>query len=181
MNLTPEFYENLTTEKLEEYAEFVDWTLVPIHLITEDLRHKFYCFPLFGTIIWFRELINSFDIRTLKSFTNRKFYFIKGKYAYMEYDTETCKLWCSDYHIWSVFTGNYKVSHEEIEEIIKKIVDRHLKIVGNSDKTFNDNGLNIKENFLKNINVLPAQDPFDGLEGTGVELELLGAIDIANY
>jgi len=34
-------YTTLTVEKLEEYVEFVDWSLVPRKLITKDIQEKF--------------------------------------------------------------------------------------------------------------------------------------------
>ncbi len=34
-------YNKLTLEQLEEYVEFIDWYVVPSHLVTDDIKKKF--------------------------------------------------------------------------------------------------------------------------------------------
>ena len=96
--LNPEFYENLTADKLEEYIEFVEWPHVPIHLITEELKIKFSSFEEVVAMFWLKELLTSLDRKEFEDV----FFFYKEEKCYMSYDVDSEFLWCLNEEIWSV-------------------------------------------------------------------------------
>ncbi len=54
-------YNTLTAEQLEEYAEFVDWSLVPSHLITEEVKKSFGMLKSLKMRLWFDDLFVDID------------------------------------------------------------------------------------------------------------------------
>lgn len=115
--LAPEFYKNLTSDKLEEYIEFVEWPLVPIHLITEEFKIKFSSFKEVVAIFWFKELLTSLDRKEFEDV----FFFYKGEKCYMTYDVDSEFLWCLNEEIWSVIKKFGFDAHFFVKNLAEKI------------------------------------------------------------
>lgn len=63
MVLPKAFYDNTTIEQIEEYIEFVDWSLVPLNLITEEFILKFSDIKIVKIIVWMQDILYSCEIK----------------------------------------------------------------------------------------------------------------------
>ncbi len=94
-------YNTLTIEQIEEKVEFIDWSLMPSHLITEDVKKSFGSMPQLNARLWFEDLLSKMVIKEdPKEFPNIVFFFIEDKYYMDSYKSRD--LWCSYDRIWSV-------------------------------------------------------------------------------
>lgn len=76
MILPIEFYDNPTDEQIEENIEFIDWTIVPINLITQDIKDKFSDFRELQLIIWLQDILDTCEVMKNNSeFPNAIFFF----------------------------------------------------------------------------------------------------------
>lgn len=125
MNLTPEFYENLTADKLEEFVEFVEWPFVPDHLITDELKEKLSCIPKLKLRIWFKEILNCIEMQFEEE--SKNIFFFIGDQFYMYYDNKKVELMCSYSKIWSIFRIKNKINDIEAQYFIKNMMEQHFK------------------------------------------------------
>ncbi len=51
-------YENLTSEQIEEFVEFIDWSKVPSKFITDEVKKSFGAFPGLNLRIWFEDILS---------------------------------------------------------------------------------------------------------------------------
>lgn len=59
-------YENLTSEQIEEFVEFIDWSKVPIRFITDDVKNSFGAFPGLSLRVWFDDILS--NLKPLKGY-----------------------------------------------------------------------------------------------------------------
>lgn len=125
MILPTEFYENPTTEQIEENIEFIDWSIMPLNLITEDIKEKFSGVRILAAIIWLQDILNFYEVkRDEESFPNTAFYF-KDNRCCIEFDRKTIKL---DYRTILLFMKTtFGIDlKEEAVPIIKNIARHHF-------------------------------------------------------
>lgn len=134
-------YNTFTEEQLEEWIEFVDWSMVPYHLLTENIRRKFHSVPGLQVRLWFEELLNSLEVKINEErYPNRVFFFKENEW-YMDWRKSSKSLWCSYDRIWSVFENKIGRNYDEIQRFIKNVVEMHFKfkevtLVSVSDRTY---------------------------------------------
>lgn len=120
-------HNSLTEDQLEEWVEFIDWSLVPSSLLTENIKKKFHSFPGLQLRIWFEDLFGSLEIKIdREEYPNRVFFF-KGEEIYMELDEKDGNLSCSYKNIWSFFYDKIGRNHNETQRYIKNVVEMHFK------------------------------------------------------
>ncbi len=114
-------YKNLTEDQLEEFVEFVDWSMVPTHLITKEIVNKFSCFNGLLARMWFEDVISKLNIKEdKKRFPNTIFFFLNG-------ESKKGYLWCSLEKIWSIFNKKYKFFYPGTQNFIKNTMESYLK------------------------------------------------------
>lgn len=80
MDLPKSFYLSPTAEQIEEYIEFIDWSLMPINRIPKETKEKFSWLNSLGMIIWLQDILSSCDVLENKTeFPNRVFFFRNDK------------------------------------------------------------------------------------------------------
>lgn len=152
MKLDKNFYENLTADKLEEYAEFVDWKLVPDHMITDEVKDKFYSLRLLRVRVWFKTLLNSIEIKSSEEkFPGRLFFFI-GEKCYMEHNIETKDLWCSREKIWAIFYEEYHFHYVDIQSFIKIMMKQQFNDMEVIPESLGPMGMENVEHHFKKLN-----------------------------
>ncbi len=130
MNTQNVDYKTLNVEELEEYAEFVDWSLVPLHLLTEDIKVKFGTIPKLAARIWFEDLLSQMVIKEDKTeFPDRIFFFIKNKCP-MNLGLTNWSVWCSHEDIWSIFENKFRYNYNETQLFIKNVLEQYFKDKG---------------------------------------------------
>lgn len=119
----PKEYNTLAEDQLEEFVEFVDWSMVPYRLLTEDIRKKFKDIQKLQARIWFEELLNSLEIKIdEEKYPGHIFFFMQDEW-HMDLNEETENLWCSDGKIWSVFESKIGRNYNKIQLFIKNIIE----------------------------------------------------------
>ncbi len=123
-------YRTLTIEELEEYAEFVDWSMVPCSLLTNEVKTKFKSIPQLNARLWFEDLVSKMTIKEdQRKYPYRFFFFIDYNY-FMDLNLRNGELWCSNQNIWILFLKN-KIKDKTFSEIklfIKNIMEQHYDI-----------------------------------------------------
>ncbi len=151
-------YNTLTEEQLEEYAEFVDWSLVPVHLLTEDINKLFDFFPHLKIRLWFEDLLSKMDIKEdQEKYPNELFFFV-GNDWFMDLSLKSGDLWFSDYYIWSVFEKKHGFSYSETQMFIKNVIEMHFKNMTVTPLMRCVVGLSLIEKHFKNKEVTPTKD-----------------------
>ncbi len=120
-------YNTLTTEQLEEYAEFVDWSLVPSELITEKIKKSFEPMSKLKTRLWFEDLLKQMVIKEDKKKYPQSIFFFIDEFLYMEIEFKNRNIWCSDDRIWLSFENKTEYKYKEIQIFIKNLIKIHLK------------------------------------------------------
>ncbi len=121
-------YDTLTTETIDEYAEFINWSLVPSHLITDEVKKNFEFFPTLRARVWFDDILHKMVIKKdQKRYPNKIFFFVDDEY-FMDFDFECNTIWCSYQNFWSIFNAKSNIKDDsEISNIIKNLVEQHFK------------------------------------------------------
>ncbi len=120
-------YKTLTVEQIEEHVEFIDWSMVPSYLITDELKTIFKSIPQLQARIWFEDLMSQMVIKEDQvKFQNRIYFFIKDKWC-MEYVKSTNCLYCSYYRVWLLLTKKYNFNQLEFKNFIHNLVLLHFK------------------------------------------------------
>lgn len=121
-------YDKLTADQLEEWAELIDWSMVPSHLLTPRMAKNFS--PVFNDLkarIWLEELLNSLELKIYELKYPHLLSFSKEGNLYMELDITTGELWCSSTRMWSVFEEKFYYEYDEIQKFIKNVVESRFK------------------------------------------------------
>lgn len=152
-------YTTLTEEQIEELVEFINWSRVPSHFITENVRRKFS--PIFKGLqirIWFEDLLSSFQIKVdRRIYPDSIFFFIEGE-LYMELDIKTGDLWCSYDNMWSVFESKFDCKYDKIQLFIKNVVEMYIKDMEVTPIKYNNPWNSVKEMCFQNMEVTPSMD-----------------------
>lgn len=120
-------YENITPEQVEENIEFIDWVIIPDHLITNEIKDKFSSFPALKARMWFKEILNSLEIKIDEKEYPNNIYFFSGEKCIVDYNIKNGDFWISDQYIWSVFRINFGFNFAETQRIITIMVEQHLE------------------------------------------------------
>ncbi len=120
-------YNKLTTEQLEEHVEFIDWSLVPSHLITDDVKKLFGSMPQLNARLWFEDLISKMVIKEDKKRYPDYIFFFIGEEYYMDYYLKSKRLHCSFELIWLFLESKVGYDHEDVRLFIKNIVKLYFK------------------------------------------------------
>lgn len=86
MILPAEFYDNPTPEQIEENIEFIDWSIMPLHLITQDIRDKFSAYGKLRMVIWLQEIFDTYEVKEHKTAFPDTIFFFKDNKCYVEFD-----------------------------------------------------------------------------------------------
>ncbi len=120
-------YNTLTTDGLEEHVEFIDWSLVPSHLITDHIKQTFGLFSKLKARLWLEDLISKMMIKEdQEKYPNESFFFIEDKW-YMDLNLKTGTLWCSYDKIWSFLENKNGFNYNETQSFIKNVVEMCFK------------------------------------------------------
>ncbi len=122
-------YNTLTTKDLEEKVEFIDWSLIPSHLITEGVKTKFGSIPQLQARIWFEDLILKMERRKNKYVPGNTYFYI-GDDLYMNILSKYYTVYCSTDKIWSILIRKYLFTDIEAQLFIRNMVNKHFNIKG---------------------------------------------------
>ncbi len=123
-------YNTLTAEQLEEHVEFIDWSLVPPRLITDEIKKSFSMFKGLQARLWFEYLLFKMEKKEDKEkFPNETFFLIDDMW-YMHIDLKTNNLSCSSGRVWIIFERFFDLQYFEIRSFIKNQMEMHLNIIG---------------------------------------------------
>ncbi len=174
-------YNTLTSDQLEEYAEFVDWSLVPSKLLTEEMKKTFGSIPILNARLWIDDLLSKMVIKKdQEKLPNIVFFFI-GEEWYMELELNNGGLWCNENKMWLIIKKKTRFNYTEIKTFIRNVMKQHLDV--NTVIPFNVRSLNemnddIKQ-YFKNIEItpFPASVTFSNAEATDVNLNHVFPLD----
>ncbi len=62
MKLPANFYVNPTAEQIEEHIEFIDWSLMPLNLITNETKSRFSGIKMLNMITWLQGILSSCEV-----------------------------------------------------------------------------------------------------------------------
>lgn len=126
MKLLDSFYVNINASQLEEFIEFIDWTIVPKHLLTEKLVNKFHCIKDIEARIWFEQLLNSMHKRASIEFPDKLFFFNGEKYC-MEINISKNNLIYSESEVYLKFK-DFGFSQYKAAKFIQSMVKRYFNL-----------------------------------------------------
>lgn len=128
-------YNTLSEDQLEEFVEFIDWSLVPSHLLTEDIKKRFsFIFKGLQVRLWLEELLFSFEAKIdEEKYPGTIFFFKKDKW-YMDLDLDLMnrkkgKIWCSRERIWTTLGEKISCDPNERKRFIKNIMASFFKSI----------------------------------------------------
>lgn len=127
MQLASSFYVNMNEAQLEEYIEFVDWTIVPKDLLTEKLVNKFPSIIDLRARIWFEQLLNSMTERTSREYPDKFFFFKEGKYC-MDLNVSKNTLIYSDSEVYLNFLNKFGFNEYKASIFVKAIAKRYFNM-----------------------------------------------------
>ncbi len=137
-------YNTLTAEELEEQIEFIDWSMIPSKLLTEDIKKNFKDISGLEIRIWFEDLLSRMILKEDKNKYPDYICFFIGNKWYMTFNKDKSiylNLWYSSNHITSVFEKKYSTNYYEINTFIKNIVENYFKINNITPRDINVNYL----------------------------------------
>ncbi len=181
-------YDTLTKEELEELAEFVDWSLVPPHLLTDEVKKSFGALKGLKARIWFEDLLSQMMIKEDRvMYPDFKYFFIDNN-LYMELNKKDGKLWCSYYDIWLIFSKKYEFNYNKTQLFIKNIIEQYLKNIQVIPIGGSLEGATVEQHF-KNIGITPitflgnnqAEQHFENLEITPIQYMSNGSIKVERH
>ncbi len=119
-------YRTLTVEQLEEHVEFIDWSIVPSHLLTNEVQDLFKSIQKLRARLWFEDLLSKMVIKKNENtLTRRVFFFFEDKW-YMDLNLKNKHLSCSLENIWIILVKEYGFDFLEVQLFIKNIIEQHL-------------------------------------------------------
>ncbi len=121
-------YNKLTAESLEEYVEFIDWSIIPYHLLTEDVRKLFGSIPQLKARLWFEDLLSKMAVKeNEKVFPDCVFFIIENE-CFIELNFRKKDFWFSLDSIWYVleykFYYNYEYTHFFLKNVMKQYYEK---------------------------------------------------------
>ncbi len=120
-------YDTLTAEGLEEHVEFIDWSMVPSHLITNEVKRSFKTLKGIKARIWFEDLLTKMVIKEDKKiFSEYIFFFIEDEY-YMSFNTEKNIIRCSKEYVWSKIAAELDEEYIYTNNFIRNIFRQKFK------------------------------------------------------
>ncbi len=120
-------YNTLSVEELEEHVEFIDWSMIPSRLLTDEVRKTFRTLPQFKVRIWIEDLLVQMVIKEdQEKFPDKLFFFIEDR-CFFELNFTNGQLWCSVERIWSILEKDHKFNFFEILSFLKNVMDQYLK------------------------------------------------------
>ncbi len=137
-------YNTLTEEQLEEHVEFINWSLVPPHLLTKNIRQIFKSVPQMNAKIWFEDLMSKMEIREdQERFPNIVFYFVADEWN-MLFSSKNTSLWGSSKFIGQIFIERFNFEKDEARLFFKNEVEHFFKIKKATPIFQELNGINIE-------------------------------------
>ncbi len=150
VGLNPIKYESLTEESVAEFVEFIDWSLVSSHLLTEDIKKAFSFLPGLKARLWFEDLLSQMVIKEDQDeYPNKLLFFIEGKF-YMEFDLKNKILWSYNQRIWLIFEKKYNFNYRDTRLFITNIAEMYFKMKIKSER-YLVHTTDIIEQHFKNI------------------------------
>ncbi len=127
MNTQNVDYNTLTAEQIEEYVEFIDWSFVPFHLLTDNVKKLFGSIPRLVARIWLEDLLSQMVVKEdQEKFPDRIFFFI-GDECLMNLELKNWSLWCSHDAIWSILEKKIGTEYSKVQSFIKNVMEQHFK------------------------------------------------------
>lgn len=122
----PNVYNTLTEDQLEEWVEFIDWSMAPYRLLVDDIRKKFKDIPKLQVRLWFEETLRSLRVKVHKGKYSNTIVFSKGLSSLMDLDLDSGVLWCSYRKIWEPLENKKGRNYGETQSFIKNILEMYL-------------------------------------------------------
>ncbi len=123
--------DTMTEEIIEEHVELIDWSIVPMHLITENIREKFKSIKGLQSRIWLEDILEKLTFNPHESSPVNLIYFhILGK-IYITYDFSKQHLSVSKSRIWNVLNKQPGINPTEIRYLLRNVIKNKYK-----DRTF---------------------------------------------
>ncbi len=161
-------YDTLTIEQLEEHVESVDWSLVPSHLLTEEIKRSFCSLSSLNARLWFENLLSKMEIKKdLKIYPVWVFCFVDDEW-HMQLNIKNNELYCSYDKIWSFLRKKYGLNDKETQLFIKNVVEMHFRNMEVTPLNLNNLQLGSVEMHFKNMEVTPKS--LDAITDTVVEM-----------
>jgi hypothetical protein len=79
--------------------------------------------------VFFRELVSKFEIKLSGDYPDSIFYMIDDE-IYMRQYKKTKDIWIRHEDFWSVFQSKFGYNYQETRELLRGMLERHLKIEG---------------------------------------------------
>ncbi len=127
-------YNKLTAEQIEKHVEFIDWSVVPPNLITEELKIKFGSISQLQARLWLEGLL----LKMVKYEEQNHLVFSAENKWYMDLSKKTGILCCSNINLLLVFENKYKFNYDEAQSYIRNILKMYFKKIKISSVTFID-------------------------------------------
>ncbi len=121
------YYDALTSEEIEAQIEQVDWFMIPLHLITEELKTKFGSMPKLKARLWFEDILSKMIIKEDQELYPKQFFFFIDDKFYMQFSSSNGRLWCYYDYFWIVFRKKYFLNDGEIRNLIETVMKQHFK------------------------------------------------------
>ncbi len=119
-------YNTLTREQLEEYVEFIDWSLVSSNLLTEEVKVKFTSIPQLQARIWIEELLLKMVMKKDKDDQDDIFFYLKEiKYIHINFSMDY--LWCKADEIWYVLKTKLNCDYIVASAFISNVLEQYIK------------------------------------------------------
>ncbi len=120
-------YDTLTVEGLEEHVEHVDWSLVPSHLFTEDVKKSFGFMHKLQVRIWIEDLLSQMVIKEDQEKYPKQLFFFKDEEWHMHLNLKNGSLWCKYSTTLYILETKFYLQHFEGKKILKNTINSHFK------------------------------------------------------
>lgn len=112
------------------------------------------------------ELINGYYIKESEDYPDDIFY-MKEHNVLIDYDLKTKIAWINNQIIWSVFESKFSLNNQQMRELMRGLLETHLKLIGTTPRELYSNSTLQLERHLN----LKGSTPIKAIRFEGLELE----------
>lgn len=77
----------------------------------------------------FLGLINGLEIKLHPEHSDSIYFFKEGKY-FVQLDLKNKRIWFIYSNFWSILQKEFRLNHDEIQQLLKTLLEKHFKLMG---------------------------------------------------
>lgn len=124
-----EFYDNPTVEQIEENIEFIDWSLMPLNLITQDIKDMFSTIPGLEVVKLLQNIFDTYETMENNDTYPNTVFFLRGNKCYASFDRKNGKINFNYKEVYVVMQKKFGFDPRDNNKADAYLIDKLVKNV----------------------------------------------------